>query len=130
METAASMGVLPRYQGVYKKTSRKGELIKGLQERLGHRLFIAPWCEDFITEMQDCRWSDQAEARIVNQHAYHLLDSAQYFADNIPAPTAAPANLSPHEHLRRENERRIQMELTKAMSRPSRGSLRVGRARW
>ena len=124
IQTAASMGVLPRYQGVWNKNSRKGELIKGLQEKLGQRLFIAPWCEDFISEIQDCRWSEQAALKIVNHHSYHLLDSAQYFADNIPAAGAKQVSITPHEHIRQENERRIKMKLERE-SKP----LRISRRR-
>lgn len=82
IQTAASMGI--SYQGVYKKNDRKHELIKQLQEFLGSRARIAPTSELLIQELQECRWSDRAEGRIVNSSSYHLLDSAQYFMDNIP----------------------------------------------
>jgi hypothetical protein len=80
--TAGQMGI--SYMSPYSKNSRKGELIKGFQEKLGSRLRIAPHCEDLINELQTCRWSDRAEGKIVNASSYHLLDSAQYFADLIP----------------------------------------------
>lgn len=83
IQTAGSMGLT--YTGVYKKHERKHELIKNLQERLGNRsLRLAPTCEDLISELQECRWSDRADGKIVNASSYHLLDSAQYFVDNIP----------------------------------------------
>lgn len=75
-----------RYQGVYKKHERKGELIKGFQEKLGQRLFLAPVAaQALIDEILECRWADRGDGRIVNASSYHLLDTAQYFADGIPA---------------------------------------------
>jgi hypothetical protein len=106
IQTAAHMGVSPQYMGVYNKSGRKGELIKGLQEKLGTRLYIAPWCEDFIAELQECRWSETSDNKIVNQHVYHLADSAQYFADNIPSPGARPISIPVHQHIYMENEKR------------------------
>jgi hypothetical protein len=82
IQTAASMGV--KYVGVYKKNDRKGELIKGLQEKLGQKLRISPTAGDLINELQTCRWSDRGEGKIINSSSYHLLDSAQYFADGMP----------------------------------------------
>lgn len=81
IQTAGSMG--QSYMGVYKKNDRKSELIKGLQEKLGSKIKIAPSCQDLISEIQECRWSDRGDGKIVNASSYHLLDSAQYFSDNI-----------------------------------------------
>jgi hypothetical protein len=82
IQTASSMGI--SYMGVYKKNERKGELIKGLQEKLGGQIRISPYCEGLISELQECRWSDRTAGKIVNSSSYHLLDSAQYFCDAIP----------------------------------------------
>ncbi len=84
IQTAASMGL--NYEGVYKKNERKAELIKTLQQSLGSKVRIAPHCTELIEELQECRWSDQAEGKIVNASSYHLLDTAQYFCDSIPKP--------------------------------------------
>lgn len=82
IQTAGSMGI--SYSGVYKKNERKNELIKQLQEKLGGLCRIAPTCGDLISELQECRWSDRADGRIINASSYHLLDSAQYAIDNLP----------------------------------------------
>lgn len=81
--TAASMGIT--YGTVYNKNNgRKSELIKALQQKLGSICRISPHCEGIIRELQECRWSDRAENKIVNSSTFHLIDSAQYFVDIIP----------------------------------------------
>lgn len=107
IQTAAEMGY--HYEGVYKKNERKGELIKTLQEKLGSVLLIAPWCENLIAELEECRWSENTETthKIVNQHSYHLLDTAQYFADAIPTPDKnTPLGQTFHGWLYTQNEER------------------------
>lgn len=105
--TAASMQL--SYMGVYKKSERKGLLIKQLQESLGPKIRIAPHCHELITELQECRWSDRGEGKIVNASSYHLLDSAQYFCDNIPRPDKEYINASSWEDwLYQANEKRKQ----------------------
>lgn len=79
---AALAGI--QYMGVYKKTERKGELIRGYQEKLGNTIFLTEAASDLIEETQECKWSEKTEGKIVNGSSYHLLDSAQYFCDNIP----------------------------------------------
>ena len=74
------------YRGVYKKTERKSELIKNFQQALGANLFITPECTDLIQEIQDTRWSDTADNKIVNGKAKHLGDSCQYLVDELPKP--------------------------------------------
>lgn len=86
IQTAGSMGI--SYGGVYKKNDRKNELIKQLQEKLGSQARISPTCPDLISELQECRWSEKADGRIVNASSYHLLDSAQYACDNFPPKRA------------------------------------------
>jgi hypothetical protein len=92
IQTASSMGL--HYHGVYKKNERKSELIKGLQERLGQTIRLSPTCLDLISELQECRWSDRSDGRIINASSYHLLDSAQYFCDNIPKAEASKISSS------------------------------------
>lgn len=101
---AAAMGI--NYIPVYKKSNRKQDLIKQLQEALSNRLRIAPQCQDLITEFQECRWSDRAEGKIVNSSSFHLLDSAQYFVDNIPKPEKRIQANSWQEWLYKANEER------------------------
>lgn len=104
IQTAASMGI--HYIGVYKKNERKGELIKQLQENLGGQMLISPNCPDLISELQECRYSDQASGRIINASSYHLLDSAQYFADNKPKPESTVIAHSWDEWLYKKNDER------------------------
>lgn len=107
IQTAASMGIT--YEGVYKKNERKPELIKGLQQALGPKVRIAPHCTELIEELQNCRWSDQAEHKIVNASSYHLIDTAQYFVDNIPRPDGNKFEARSHdEWLYKANEKRKQ----------------------
>jgi hypothetical protein len=82
IQTAASMNI--KYVGVYNKNSRKGELIKNLQQSLGAKVKMSPTVTDLIGELQTCRWSEKGEGKIVNSSSYHLLDSAQYFVDEMP----------------------------------------------
>jgi hypothetical protein len=112
IQTAASMGI--HYMGVYKKNERKGELIKGLQEKLGGQICISTNCPDLISEFQECRWSDKASGRIINASSYHLLDSAQYFADNIPKPETEVVASNWDEWLYKKNdERKLNVEKQK-----------------
>ena len=102
------------YIGVYHKSNRKGELIKGLQEKLGKHIFLTPNCEHLIRELQECRWSDRADGRIINSSSWHLLDSSQYFCDNIPktqvdiAQNFTAGNF--HQWIYSENEKRKKKE--------------------
>lgn len=104
IHTAASMGI--SYQGVHKKNERKSELIKQLQEKLGQQVYLSPGVDDLIAEFQECRWSDKAEGKIVNASSYHLLDSAQYFCDNIPKAENKIVSSSFHDYLYKANEAR------------------------
>lgn len=104
IQTAASMGI--NYVGVYKKNDRKDQLIKSLQESLGSRVYISPSCDLLISELQECRWSDSIHGRIVNASSYHLLDSAQYFCDSIPAPEKQIGFTNFHDYLYKANEQR------------------------
>lgn len=124
IQTATKM-VSPNYMGVYNKNSRKGELIKGFQDKLGDRLYIAPWCLDLIAELEECRWSETAENKIVNQHVFHLADTAQYFADNIPLGAAIPASIPVHQFLYEANQKRIE----KKEQRMKHEAMKINRSR-
>ncbi len=84
LSTAASNKCQPAYTSPYKKNQRKGELIKGLQAALGVSAIIPPHNDSFLEEINECRWSESQDDRIVNASSYHLLDSAQYFIDCAP----------------------------------------------
>lgn len=101
---AAAMGMI--YETIYNKHHRKMELIKNLQEKMGTKLFLAPTCDELIQEFQECRWSESGEGKIVNHSIYHLLDSSQYFADDIPAPDRSQRAVPHHQWLYEANEKR------------------------
>jgi hypothetical protein len=103
------MGITYMYP--YKKNERKGDLIKGLQEKLGTVCKLAPWVTDLVTEFQECRWSETAAQKIVNASEYHLLDSSEYFADLIPAPdTSSPRPLTQDQRIYEANRKISQLE--------------------
>lgn len=79
---ARAMGI--NYIPTYKKHNRKQEMIKQFQEKLGKQIKLAPYCFNFIDEIQNCRWSNQAEGKMINSSSFHLIDTAHYFCDNIP----------------------------------------------
>lgn len=112
IQTAAKMKY--HYIGVHKKNDRKPELIKQLQEKLGSQLRITPLCGDLIDELQECRYADRGDNKIINASKYHLLDSAQYFADNIPKREAQVIASSWDEWLYKQNdERKLNIEKAK-----------------
>lgn len=125
---AAAMGV--RYGIVYKANGRKIDLIKGLQEKLGVKLRIAPHCVDLINELQEARWSDQVEGKIVNASRFHLSDTAQYFADEIPKPETGSGIVffNQQDYLREGHMRKKKVEEATRLSIQKK-ALRRGR-RW
>lgn len=125
IHTAASMGLA--YMGVHKKNERKSELIKGLQEKLGQQLVLTPESSDLIAEFQECRWSNQSDGKIINASSYHLLDSAQYFADNIPKFESKIVAGSWQEWLYKANDQRKVAEQKK---REKWEKVQVRRRRW
>lgn len=108
IHTAASRGI--SYMGVHKKNERKQELIKQLQQFLGQRILLSPDCTDLQAEFQECRWSDSAEGKIVNASSYHLLDSAQYFCDNIPKPEQRIHSTGWEDYLYKANRVRLEKQ--------------------
>lgn len=133
---AAAMGV--NYVGVYKKSGRKADLIKGLQQFLGIRGRISPHCGDLLSELQECHYSTTDTSRIVNASRYHLLDSAQYFCDNVPKAETQKIIASTHqEWLYRANEKRLVKEAAviakaekAAQPRQARGVIRRAARPW
>jgi hypothetical protein len=108
IQTAGAMGL--NYVGVFKKNDRKDELIKQLQEFLSTRAMFTPMAEDLIAEIQECRWSDKADGKIVNASSFHLLDSAQYAMDNLPKREKVIQASSWDEWLYKANEVRKKAE--------------------
>lgn len=134
IQTAASMGI--NYMGVHKKHDRKGELIKGLQEKLGNgAIHIDPSCTDLINEFLECRWSDRAEGKIVNASSFHLLDSAQYAVDSLPKGEKKPPSLTLqgwYSNLLESNRKRLDLEERNVIPK-KKSSIRIrrnGGSRW
>lgn len=128
IQQAAEMGI--HYEGVYKKNERKGELIMGLQQALGSKIRISPTCTHLIDELQTCRWSDRADNKIVNASSFHLLDTAQYFCDNIPKTENNIIATSHHDWLYQANEKRKVAEEKKKNQLEKKIKLRRGRSAW
>lgn len=106
IQMAQKMGL--RYTGVYSKNNRKGELIKGLQTNLGSRLFICPHNTDFIDQLVGCRWADSENSRIIAASSKHMVDTAQYFCDNIPKFEAGFIPQPWYQKLYDDNQKRLE----------------------
>lgn len=125
IQQAGAMGI--SYTGVYRKNERKSELIKQLQECLGTRVRISPTCTDLIQELQECRYSPTTDGRIVNASSYHLLDSAQYFCDQIPAKSKTQIVSSSWEDwLYKANEKRL-LDEQKKQQKPRKSRMYIRR---
>lgn len=111
--TAAGEGV--HYTSPYSKNTRKAELIKNLQQALSDgKLKVAPWCTDFIKEIESCQWSETADRKIVNSSSYHLLDASTYMVDCRPKGVTVKPALSWEAELRAGNEARKKAEARQA----------------
>ena len=87
---ASGMGFT--YMTPWGKTNgtRREEMMKNLQERLGVDLFIDPECEDLIEELSSMEWSETQAAKVVNSRSYHLHDATIYGLDCLPPPEKTP----------------------------------------
>lgn len=100
--TASAQGVTYLFP---KKDGRKGDLIKNLQTALGSRLRIPGYCDNILTEFDECQWSETAENRIINSSSFHLLDTAQYFVDLMPKYEGPTTALTWEAHLMEQNQK-------------------------
>jgi hypothetical protein len=107
---ASKLGLV--YLSPYKKNERKDELVKGLQHALSSGfLRIAPWCENFINELQSAQWSEgEGKPKITNRKNLHLQDAAQYFVDCIPKEELPQVDKKWWEILREGNAARKKRE--------------------
>lgn len=132
LATAATKKVSPAYMTPFNKNNRKAELIKGLQEKLGNTLRISPTCDKLVMEFEDCRWSLKSDTpKIMNASKFHLLDSAQYFADLVPKfESTTEIGNTWYDQLRESNDKRIKLEKKEAevkAKKAARGSIRISR---
>jgi hypothetical protein len=127
ISTAAAMPGKYTYQGVYKKSERKPELIKSLQEALGHRLFLAPGeaTSDLVTEFQECTVGP--DGKIVGASRYHLLDALQYGLDSLPKSEITRTYSSHDQWLYEANEKRKVAEQKQIQKSQRRGRIQQRR---
>ena len=117
------------YQGVYKKTSRKAELIRQLQEHIEMKPYyiVAKKNIDYLREIEGAQWSDTAEGKIKNSTKYHILDSVQYILDKIPKWN--PKNAPPKKESYTEMLTRKHFEELEAKDRKAKRKQRIKRTR-
>jgi phage terminase large subunit-like protein len=129
--TATKHGV--SYLTIYKKMNRKGDLIKNLQDLLGTRIFIPEDQMDLINEFEECQWSETAENKIVNSSSFHLIDSAQYFADVIPqfrGPSMAQSwEVWLHDQNSKYKKKQVAQKNSKTQLKMTKGGRLRGRSR-
>jgi phage terminase large subunit-like protein len=122
INTASARGI--SYVTPYNKNSRKGELIKNLQQALATTIRLAPWVTDLRREFETCQWSETAASKIVNASSYHLLDAAQYFVDCKPSSEVQAPIKEWHAELREANALRKKTEAVRLTAKAS------GRSKW
>lgn len=108
------------YVPVYKKTDRKKELIKNLQELLiSGKLKIAPWCTDLLNEFYGCQWSEKVQDKIVGASKYHLLDALQYGVDPslLPKFLHSATPVSYDAALKAANRERLRKKIAKPVAK-------------
>jgi len=129
---ASSRATRPAYLSPYaKNNSRKGELIKGLQQVLSSgRIKLTPASANLATELLECRWSETAENKIVNSSSFHLIDTAQYFADMIPTDSVPVVNKTWTQNLLEQNHaRQVKIEMRKQNAAKKLTKQRIKRGR-
>lgn len=126
MKEAARQGRI--YQGVYKKSERKKELIKNVQEALlKTRLKVTPWCDALVDEFNTCQWSETVADKIVGASRFHLLDCVQYGLDALPRPNPDEQPKSFDQALKEANKQRKAKEAAGMGVKPPRPGRIVAR---
>lgn len=112
--------------GVYKKTERKNELIKKLQEALTSGIMVvSPWCKEAIAELNDAEVDDSD--RIIKSTRYHILDALQYAIDNLPKKSEVSPFAMTHDqllfkkHFEREKREKARMSKGRIQRRSNGG---------
>ena len=104
---AASRKCHPPYAVPYAKNQgRKEELIKNFQKHISNgKIKIVDTCAEYIDELTNAQRN--ASGKIINSHAYHLVDCGNYFVDLIPEPEETMSSMSRDEWiLSQDNKRR------------------------
>lgn len=100
---AAAEGI--HYMTPWDKNNRRPEMMKNWQAALGTTVFFAPWCTNLPHELGAMQWSETADDKVINQHAYHLHDAAIYGFDCLPKQKQATPPLEFHVRLRIQEEK-------------------------
>lgn len=109
-QLAAKRGVRP-LDCPADKNNRKDEMIANVQLSLGSNVFISPWCEELIEELNTMSWSPTVEGKIQANSKFHCADALRYAIDCLPAASRQQAAASSWEaDLRQQNERWKQKE--------------------
>jgi phage terminase large subunit-like protein len=120
------------YEIPHKKTERKKELIKNLQQIIHDgKLKVAPWCKLAVEEFTTCQWAESGD-RIINSKHYHILDCLQYAVDVLPPPAKVPPVNSVYQIMeRKDRERRAREAEQRRKSPRSYARVMPGkRSRW
>lgn len=113
-DSATKQGLI--YTPVQHKSHRKLEMVKAMQLSLGNQLFLAPWCEDLITEFTVMQWSSSTDNKIAKSSKYHLHDSAVYFLDCKPKYDGVPMQSDYWHEFRKAGQERKVAEYEKKQS--------------
>jgi len=108
---SSSRGCTPPYMAPYAKNQgRKEELIKNYQKHLsnGKLKIVDVNCAELIDELTNAQRN--ASGKIINSHAYHLIDCGNYFADLIPPPEEDLRNMSRDEWIISQDNKRREAE--------------------
>jgi hypothetical protein len=76
---------------------KREESRPGLQEALGSRFFLSKTCHRLRNELETCQRKDGDESKILNKSKFHLLDTARYFWDGVPAAEVQREKCTSHD---------------------------------
>lgn len=90
------------------KSNRKEVIMSNFQKALGVTVRIAEkWAGKLIDEITDYERSETNPTMIVGAQKYHLLDTAHYFVDRIPAPMPGHRHTSLDDQFRQAHMDRL-----------------------
>lgn len=112
---AAARKCTPPYSVPFAKNQgRKEELMKNTQKLLsnGKIKIVEGVCADLVDEFSNAQRNDAG--KIINSHAYHLVDSVNYFGDLIPKPVDEIQHMSRDEWILKQDDKRRAAEAREA----------------
>lgn len=95
------------YTPMTHKSNRKEQIIANFQSALGERVRISNWASKLVDEITDYERSESDPTKIVKAQKYHLLDTAHYFVDRIPAPLPGNRVVSMDDQFRQAHMDRL-----------------------